>query len=99
MAYRLTQDAEADLDEIWGHLAEESGDPAIAQHWVESVAERFEILATYPRLGRARNDLRRGLRSNAVGNYLIFYRIVIGDVLILRVLHGRRDVGALFGRR
>jgi len=99
MAYRLTEDAEADLDEIWLHIAEESGIPKVAQHVIEEIAERFDTLSTHPRMGRVRNDLRRGLRSHPVGNYLIFYRIVAIDVLILRVLHGRRDIGAVLRGR
>jgi toxin ParE1/3/4 len=99
MAYRLTQDAEADLDEIWSHITRESGDPETAQHLVEAIANRFDALSAHPRMGRARSDLRQGLRSHPVGNYLIFYRIVAADVLILRVLHGRRDIGALLRGR
>ena len=97
MAYRLTENAEADLDGIWWHVAEQSGDPAIAERLIESIATRFDTLSSHPRMGRVRNDLRRGLRSHPVGNYLIFYRIVARDVLILRVLHGRRDIRAVLG--
>lgn len=99
MAYRLTRDAEADLDDIWSYIAQESGVPDIARHLVEAIAERFDVLAAHPRMGRARSDLRRGLRSHPVGNYLIFYRIVSTDVVIIRVLHGRRDIAALFRGR
>jgi toxin ParE1/3/4 len=99
MAYRLTRDAEAGLDEIWSYIAQESGVPDIAHHLVKSIAERFDVLAARPRMGRARNDLRRGLRSHPVGNYIIFYRIVGTDVVIIRVLHGGRDIAALFPGR
>jgi toxin ParE1/3/4 len=99
VAYGLTHDAEVDLDEIWWHVAGESGVPEIAQHLIETITERFDTLSTHPRMGRARNDLRRGLRGHPVGNYLIFYRIVGTNVLILRILHGRRDLRALLDRR
>jgi plasmid stabilization system protein ParE len=61
-----------DLDEIWLRITAESGDPTIAQHLVESIAIRFDTLSTHPQMGRARNDLRRGLHSHPVGSYLIF---------------------------
>ncbi len=49
-------------------------------------------------MGRLRDDLRPGLRSFPIGEYLIIYRIEDEDVLILHVTHGCRDIGKLFGR-
>jgi toxin ParE1/3/4 len=43
-------------------------------------------------VGRPRNDLRLGLRSFPVGQYVIIYRIDEVDVLILHVIHGHRDI-------
>jgi toxin ParE1/3/4 len=52
----------------------------------------------HPNLGRARDeDLRPGLRSFPVGEYVILYRIEDEDVVILRVLRGSRNMAALFG--
>jgi toxin ParE1/3/4 len=96
MAYRLAQDADADLDEIWRYVAEENDAPGVAQRLIEGITERFDTLSANPYMGRARHDLREGLRSHLVGNYLIFYRIIENDVLVLRILHGRRDIGSLF---
>jgi toxin ParE1/3/4 len=51
-----------------------------------------------PKIDRDRDeDLRPGLRSFPVGEYVIVYRIQDEDVLILRVLRGSRNVEALFG--
>jgi plasmid stabilization system protein ParE len=41
--------------------------------------------------------LRPGLRSFPVGEYIILYRFEGEDVLILHVMHGSRDIQALFG--
>lgn len=50
----------------------------------------------HPQMGRRREeDLRPGLRSFAVGAYVILYRTDAEDVLILRVIRGSRDIGAL----
>ena len=38
-----------------------------------------------------------GLRSLPVENYLIFYRVRDDTVEVLRVIHGARDLGAIFG--
>jgi toxin ParE1/3/4 len=99
MAHRLAPQARADLDEIWSYLFIQSGSETIADGQIDLITDRFLMLASWPRLGRTRNDLRRGLRSHPVGSWVIFYRIARSDVLILRVLHGRRDLGAILSRR
>lgn len=67
---------------------------------VESITERFWLLAQYSYIGRRRDDgLRRGLRSLAADDYLIIHSIMENDVvLILHVVHGSRDIVALFGQ-
>jgi plasmid stabilization system protein ParE len=66
---------------------------------IDRITERFWLLARYPYLGRARDeDLRAGLRSFPVDDYLVIHRIVEGDVvLILHVVHGKRDIARLLG--
>jgi toxin ParE1/3/4 len=96
MAHRVSPRATADLDEIWLYVAEESGSPNIAQRLTDSITDRFYVLSEHPYLGRSRSELGPGLRSHPVRNYLIFYRVDEGDVLIVRVLHGNRDIEAVF---
>ncbi len=97
MAHRLAPKAEADLDEIWYYTAKESQSFEIADRVVDSITARFLLLATHPHVGRRRDeDLRPGLRSFPVGEYLIIYRVGAEDVLILRVIRGSRDLEALF---
>ncbi len=70
----------------------------IADRLIGSITDRFSLLASYPNLGRARDeDLRPGLRTFPVGEYVIFYRVENEDVVILRVLRGSRNMAALFG--
>ncbi|HEX3523717.1 MAG TPA: type II toxin-antitoxin system RelE/ParE family toxin [Stellaceae bacterium] len=98
MAHRLSSRARTDLDEIWRHIVlEGAGEPA-ADNTIDLITDRFVLLSEWPRLGRARNDLRRGLRSFAVADYVIFYRIAGTDVVIQRVLHSRRDIERMLTR-
>ena len=98
MAHRVSLVARADLDEMWQYVSQESGDPRIADRLIDAITERFYLLSDWPLIGRTRNDLRVGLRSYPSGDYLIFYRIQDDDdVIIQRVLHGRRNLPALFG--
>jgi len=98
MAHRISPEAEADLDEIWLHAAKESSSIAIADRLVDAITERFWILARYPHVGRRRDkDLRSGLRSFPIWNYIIIYSVEGQDVRILRVIHGSRDLKAQLG--
>jgi toxin ParE1/3/4 len=98
MGHLRTPQADSDLDEIWYYVARESGSTEIADRLVDAITDRFFLLAKHPNMGRARDeDLRPALRSFPAGKYVIIYRIEEEDVLILRVLHGSRNIGALFG--
>lgn len=71
----------------------------VATRLIDSITERFFFLATFPYGGRARDDdFGPGSRSFPVGEYLILYCVDGNDVLILRVVHGKRDLEALFDR-
>src|SRR5271167_1821177 len=96
--FHLAPEAEAELDATWLHIARESGSVDLATRVVEDITERFWLLARYPYLGRARDeDLRPGLRSLPSNDYVIIYRIEPNDVvLILHVVHGSRDIVAMF---
>jgi len=69
----------------------------VATRLINSIADRFPFLASFPYVGRARDeDFGAGSRSFAVGEYVIVYCVEGADVFILRVVHGRRDLDALF---
>ena len=98
MGHRRSLLADSDLDDIWYYVASKSGSVEIADRLIDSITSRFFILASHPHIGRARDeDLRPGLRSFPVGEYVTIYRIQDGDVLILRVLRGSRNIEGLFG--
>ncbi len=95
MAHRLAPEAGRDLDGIWYYVATSSGTET-ADRLIDAIADRFLLLARFPRLGRPRDDdLRQGLRSFAVGQYVIIYRLEGEDVLVLHVTHGHRNIGRL----
>jgi len=97
MAHRLAPQARAELSSVWNYIATESGNVAIADDVIDAIAGRFHLLSQYPRMGRARDDLRPGLRSVAVGHYVIVYAIENEDVEILHVFHGRQDIDGRLG--
>ncbi|HTQ33400.1 MAG TPA: type II toxin-antitoxin system RelE/ParE family toxin [Stellaceae bacterium] len=96
MVHRVSPRAEADLDEIWEYIAGESGYPSIAQRLIDAITDRFVLISEHPHIGPSRAELQPELRSHTVGNYVIFYRVRDEDLLIVRVLHASRDIGAIF---
>jgi len=97
MGHRLAPQAEADLDDIAFYVFVQSGSVDLADRLIESISARFALLGTHPRAGRRRDDLRPGMRTFPVGDYLVLYRVERDDVLIQRVVRGSRDLDALLG--
>jgi toxin ParE1/3/4 len=86
---RVTRHAERDLDEIWLHIARDNADAA--NHFVDELAARFVLIGSSPEMGRSRDELKPGVRSHPVGNYVIYYRVTRAYISILHVIHGARD--------
>ena len=85
-AYRLTQEAAADLDAIYEYTIENFGleqgrDYLLGPH------QRFGDLVTRPALGRGAEQLAPGLRRYPFRSHVVFYVIDDPDILIVRVLH------------
>jgi toxin ParE1/3/4 len=58
MAHRLAPQALADLHNIWNYIFKEGGGTVAADNVIDTIVERFHLLSQYPRMGRARDDLR-----------------------------------------
>jgi toxin ParE1/3/4 len=98
MSHRLAPQAEADFDDIWFYVATKSSSMEIANRLVDSINDGVLLLASFPYIGRPREeDLGPGSRSLAVGEYVIVYCVEGEDVLILRIVHGRRNLEAMLG--
>jgi toxin ParE1/3/4 len=96
MAHRLAPEAEVELDDIWLYVAKKSGSMDVADRLLDSISDRFYLLARSPFMGRSRDeDLRPRLRSFPVGEYIIIYRIEGDGVAIVHVVHGSRNIQAL----
>ena len=91
---RISRSARSDLLEAWSYLANE--DFALADGMLDRILEVADKLATWPEMGRARPDLRPDLRSFPIGTHVVYYRVLPDALEVVRVLHGRRDVDAIF---
>ena len=91
--YRLTADAQNDLDAIADFIIRHN--PERAATFIDELVDRFRIIAERPKSFPGRDGLSPGLRSAVHGKYLILFRIERGFVKILRVAHGARDLSPL----
>ncbi len=85
--------ANDDLDDIWDCLAAE-GSPEIADFVIARLFEAMHRAADNPKLYRERTEFLGKPRRINVFEYAIFYELLSKGhgVLILRVIHGRRDL-------
>ncbi len=86
--------AESDLVEIWAYIAEDS--PKAATAFVAQIESKFEPLLDFPGIGSLRDKIAPDLRAVPYKNYVIYYTFTDKHVTIVRVVHGARDVRALF---
>jgi toxin ParE1/3/4 len=87
--YRLTRQARQSILQIWLKLARVSQEAADA--YVDRIVRHFRLLADYPSSGRRRDELGAGYRSVSVGEYVVLYRLVRSQVLLMQVVHRDRD--------
>jgi toxin ParE1/3/4 len=88
-------EAEQDLIEIWSYLAEQAT-TQVADSQLNAIENACAKLEYWPYSGRQRDSLLPGLRSVLAFPYVAFYRVRDDAVEIVRVVHGRRDIDAVF---
>ncbi len=88
-----------DLDDIFAYLAEQFQDIGRAREFVDAIVGQIEKIAALPAiLGRPRDELSPGLRRFPFRGYLIFMRYEEGRLLVVDILHSRRDMDAAFSQ-
>ena len=88
------REAEADLLEIWTHIAEDNS--YAADKLLRDIHSLCETYAEMPGMGQIRDDVLPGFRSIVVGQYVIFYQTLADGIRVMRVLHGARDLPGQF---
>jgi toxin ParE1/3/4 len=90
----FTPRARADLDDLWLHVA--LANPAAADRLIDRIVDKCQGLADYPQLGPVRLAIAPDARAIVVGEYLALYRVVGFDAVIVRIVHGARQLRELF---
>ncbi|GMX61796.1 type II toxin-antitoxin system RelE/ParE family toxin [Paenibacillus elgii] len=91
---RYTPAAVDDLDEIFSYITQDNLQNA--EKMLEKLNREIGGLADFLPMGSVLSEddytlIQRGYRFIVVSPYLIFYRIINNEVIIHRILHGRRD--------
>ena len=93
-SYELAELAVADLKEIWEYIAERN--PEAADKLLDEFAEKFQLLAENPTIGRNQSGYIIGMRNFPYRKYIIYYFPVENGVEIYRVFHAARNIRDLF---
>lgn len=95
-ALAFSHDARRDLGEIGFHLAAEAG-ASTAAKWVDQIVVAIERLALNAEIGALDRWLGEDRRKIVIRPYIVVYLIEDDVVVILRIVHGARDLPSLFG--
>ncbi len=67
---------------------------ATAHRLSEQIDDAERVIGANPGMGKDRSNFRPGYRSVTVGDYQLFFRATDTEVIVLRFIHGRRDLPA-----
>ncbi len=98
MFFRVSQDAQRDLDEIFIYWAERAS-LKVADRLMDAVTERFWILGEYPDAGKPSDEIAPGVRSFPAGRYLIYSRKTRKGIDALHIFRGVRDQRRAFRKQ
>ena len=90
-----TAAAQADLREIHGYVAADS--PFRADELIRRVERTARLIHSSPSIGKRCSHLAEDLHAFPLDRYILFYLIVDAQIVMVRVLHGARDIEHLFG--
>jgi len=88
---RLSAQSRADLEEIGDFIAVDN--PMRAVTFVRELQAACSRIGAMPTAYRLRPEILDGLRSAAHKRYVVFFTVTDVEVLVVRILHGARDIG------
>lgn len=90
----LHPEAYSDLDEIWEYIASDNLDAA--DRVIQEIYQAIDSLVVFANQGHRRPDLTtRPLRFQGVRDYLIAYAPDETPLVVIAVVHGRRNPHAI----
>jgi toxin ParE1/3/4 len=93
---RFTPEADADIESLLQYTIQVWGEQQM-RTYARPLFDVIDQLAAFPGIGKRRNDLGLGLMSQPAGQHVIIYRATDNELIIVRIIHGQRDLAAEFG--
>lgn len=87
----LSPGAVSDINGIWDYTAGRWG-PDKADDYTDGLRDACHALAEGSKQGR-RLDIRDGYLKYVLGAHVIYFRHDGQDLVVIRILHGRMDIG------
>lgn len=93
MNYKISKEAETDLEKIWLYTFE-NWSLEQADYYFDLIMDEIEYLSENPKARKDYNEIRKGYFRSRVKSHFIFYRINLKEekVEIIRILHQQMDV-------
>jgi len=67
-------------------------DPGAARRFRDRILNCIDILRDFPESAQPRPEFGTGVRTIPIGRYIVFVRVTLPNVTVLRILHGARDL-------
>jgi len=91
--YRLSPAALNDLDATWDYTAR-TWSVSQAETYIRGLFADLDLLVQHPGIARERVEIRPPVRLHRLGSHLIIYRIEVGCLAVLRIVHSRQNWAA-----
>ncbi len=84
-----------DIEEIYSYLSNQN--PTAAEAFFQRVDDAVLRLEAFPFSGRSREDLWPGMRTIIVQGFghLLFHQVTDDEIILIRAIHGARDLPAV----
>lgn len=79
-----------DLERIVVRIAVD--DPGAARRFRDRILDRIDVLRNFPESAQPRPEFGTDVRTVPIGRYIVFVRVTLPKVTVLRIIHGARDL-------
>jgi toxin ParE1/3/4 len=95
LSYRLSIEAQFDLDEIYDFGKARFGS-ARADDYYWALQKTFALIAEYPELAAERREFRTRVRVLPHDAHIVIYQVLEDEIVIVRVCNAKEDWQSLF---
>ena len=89
--YRLSQNAEADLDGIVSYIAVELSNPQAASDFVDKLGKVIDEIRSFP---ESFSYVNNEIEKKRIGRYIMYYMPVKDEkmIYVVRIVYGKRNM-------